>query len=480
MPTENFIDKEMRDVEIDRALIASGTFEPDTKFGLQDENLNYTLDAIYERIRKFNENVEEDLDLDKADVYRMITSKDDEEVNEYLKKLKEMGQNENDEYAYRSEGQKIFAAIKITNDAYKLNHPEDLNFREKIKLNGRLFPGKKLTDQEINHLADLIIQIQKDCGIYHCTDPKAVEEYRRHQINRLNKMNENGCQQLLRNGIKDLENEKTRAIVLKDLRYAGFDSMKNYTDQLEEKYAAEHAETAKAEIDKQKQEQKIFSRPTIEQVKEYATQKGHPEFDAKRYVEYNEEHGWKDKSGREFYRWQSNVDVWIANQEKREAEQMAKATQTAEEKQKIDEKAFDKTEKEEYEKPEKDVVMAFIKANALVNISEAFVDKLIENGWKDSQGEDIKNWQGLLIGQNKKAEQKKVEFTGYTKEQFDKIVKGNNLTGITDKDFEELSAKKWQTKNGENITDLPKYLKIRNDNILKNQVQAQSAGPKLH
>ena len=159
---------------------------------------------------------------------------------------------------------------------------------------------------------------------------------------------------------------------------------------------------------------------------------------------------------------------------------MAKATQTAEEKQKIDEKAFDKTEKEEYEKPEKDVVMAFVKANALINISEAFVNKLIENGWKDSQGEDIKNWKGLLTGQNKKAEQKKAEFAGYTKEQFDKIVKDSNLTGITDKDYEELSAKKWQTKSGENITDLPKYLKIRNNNIIKNQAQAQSAGPKLH
>ena len=159
---------------------------------------------------------------------------------------------------------------------------------------------------------------------------------------------------------------------------------------------------------------------------------------------------------------------------------MAKATQTAEEKQKIDEKAFDKTEKEEYEKPEKDVVMAFVKANALINISEAFVNKLIENGWKDSQGEDIKNWKGLLTGQNKKAEQKKAEFAGYTKEQFDKIVKDSNLTGITDKDYEELSAKKWQTKSGENITDLPKYLKIRNNNIIKNQAQAQSAGPKWH
>ena len=124
--------------------------------------------------------------------------------------------------------------------------------------------------------------------------------------------------------------------------------------------------------------------------------------------------------------------------------------------------------------------MAFVKANALINISEAFVNKLIENGWKDSQGEDIKNWKGLLTGQNKKAEQKKAEFAGYTKEQFDKIVKDSNLTGITDKDYEELSAKKWQTKSGENITDLPKYLKIRNNNIIKNQAQAQSAGPKLH
>ena len=480
MPTENITDKEMQKIAINEALVATGIYEPNAKFSGIDENLNYTLEAIYDRVKKFNGRVEDDLDIDKADIYRMITANDDKEVNQYLKKLQKAQANENDEYADRSEAKKIFEVIKVTNDAYKLNHPEDLTFSERLKLNGGMFTAKKLSDEELNHLTDLVIQCQKDAGIYHCRDPKAIEEYRRHQLEHFSKLNSNGCARFLRNSISDLESEKTRLKIIQDLRYAGFDTMKNYTDQLEEKYVAEHVQTAQAEVEKQKQEQKIFTRPTVEQVKEYATQKGHPEFDAKRYVEYNEEHGWKDKSGREFYRWQSNVDVWIANQEKREAEQMAKATQTAEEKQKIDEKAFDKTEKEEYEKPEKDVVMAFVKANALINISEAFVNKLIENGWKDSQGEDIKNWKGLLTGQNKKAEQKKAEFAGYTKEQFDKIVKDSNLTGITDKDYEELSAKKWQTKSGENITDLPKYLKIRNNNIIKNQAQAQSAGPKLH
>ena len=73
-------------------------------------------------------------------------------------------------------------------------------------------------------------------------------------------------------------------------------------------------------------------------------------------------------------------------------------------------------------------------------------------------------------------------FVGYTKEQFDKIVKDGNLTNITDKDFEELSKNQWKTKKGENITNLPKYLEIRNSGYQESKLSAgqeQSSGMKL-
>ena len=470
MPSENMTDKGLKDVQISEALAASGLQEPVTEFKDEDIELNSTLESLLERINKLNDRVEEDMLLGRVDLYHMITADDDKEVNSYIKKLQASQKNGNDEAADKSEALRIMSAVKITNDAYKLSHPEKLTFTDKVHFNGGILPARKLSDEELNYLADQIIQIQKDAGIYHCKDPKATEEYRRHQFNRLAKQNENGCARMLRTNIKDYEDEKQRATIIKDLRYAGLHEMRNYTDKLEERYATKNVETAKADMKKGIDEKKIFERPTVEQVKEYAVSAGYPDFDAQKYVDYNNERGWTDKNGKEFYDWQRNVDQWIKNERNREIKQAE------------GEKAFaeNKSEKTDYEKPTKEQAVAYAKENNLSNIDEKYIDKLVAREWKDTKGEDIHNWQAYMTKKNSLAAG--AVFVGYTKEQFDKIVKDGNLTNITDKDFEELSKNQWKTKKGENITNLPKYLEIRNSGYQESKLSAgqeQSAGMKL-
>lgn len=65
----------------------------------------------------------------------------------------------------------------------------------------------------------------------------------------------------------------------------------------------------------QKKSNEIFKKPTIEEIKAYATEKGRPDFDANMFYNYYESNGWK--VGRNpMKKWQNTVAMWISREQK--------------------------------------------------------------------------------------------------------------------------------------------------------------------
>lgn len=59
----------------------------------------------------------------------------------------------------------------------------------------------------------------------------------------------------------------------------------------------------------------IFKKPTVEEIKAYATEKGRPDFDANMFYNYYESNGWK--VGRNpMKKWQNTVAMWISREQK--------------------------------------------------------------------------------------------------------------------------------------------------------------------
>lgn len=65
---------------------------------------------------------------------------------------------------------------------------------------------------------------------------------------------------------------------------------------------------------------KRFKPPTQQEVAAYASERGHPEFPAQRFVDYHAQQGWKLSNGNPMKDWQATVRNWIARDDERRGE----------------------------------------------------------------------------------------------------------------------------------------------------------------
>ena len=489
------VEKEPENTELKgeeaRTVTVPGVAEmPDKE--LEAENLQEAVKVILkgflkelgEDIEDINQHVNISFDDDINNVSNVAKYKDDF-MTDILEKLQMVAKDESVEASIRSKASRVRETIRISRESYLLAHPEKMSVIQKAKFNADasnkkglkgafqiithgIIPAKKLSLEELKELTDLMITTQKEAGMYHCVgNPRAEEEYFKHELNRFAKMNDNGLCGMLRNNIKNLKDPEQRAKTVHDLQYAGFDRYSNFSDICRDKYKDIDIEQKNED---QKNDTELFIKPTLEEVKAYAAERGRPDFDAEKYIQYNDDRQWKDKKGVQFHDWKKNVDFWISNQDKTFETNIQKSNEGKQ--------SFEKNaEKQpEYERPTLFQFREFTKT--LAYVGDSTYHKLNGQNWLSSKGEPIENWKSYISRMNE-ANGKKFEPDGIlTKEGFDMIVKVKGLNHVSAIDYKEVVEKAKQT---EGKTDYyAELVKKNKENVKKEeQQQSQSSGMKM-
>lgn len=421
------IEEKASDVE---SVIVNSTSERESK-----EEMDLELEDVREAINK------EELNWWKDNAIRLETK-----FNQYSS---ELGTKNSEEYLQMLENGSIVDVHKITNKAIglgiqkgdeelvslaretkytvtadRLNDIDNLSVLDKMQLNMGIHSPLKLSETELKDLTEKTYLTAVSAGMFHGTE-EDVEAFKENIYNNLNRLNEKGMHGMLRKSIKDLNSRSQD--VIDNLKQANMDKKQNYSDQLvsqrESQQVQESVEPVETKtniveqgdmqhenpedynreepVEKPEQEPKegqvgYTHEEILKQAETYALAHGFYFWNTEVIKKSLDESNWQIKrldgqpvtitNGSQLASFLQKQQYMI-NEKVRDAD-FDKAVESVKNGKEVDFKNFYPTEKQ---------FKSYCKKNNINNLNiDTWYKSRMDGGWKDSSGEQIKNWQGYI------------------------------------------------------------------------------------